>query len=825
MSDLMTTADMADGKLDLTTLKVYINGDENVVNEPRLAPGVNVGSLAALNKHVKDKVDLQIATIPSGRKGYKTYAEAQAAQASLPTNTLVEVTNDTDTTKNGVYLWDGVTLAKSTYDPLTQAKEYARQVSNYQQIVEYSGVKNIGGKLAIDYAAGLFYVKIAVAENDKYFVPTQDYSVYKGWYITDASNNVLVEAEDFREASESIATAPANSAFLYINYPMSLKSSFKAQKLSDADIIALRASGIYPKQMGVAYLADTSTPPKASKVWSDPVVTYIIDVKQGEKYLVDAKAIGTVKSYYFVKDDMTIVASDNNEPTLKILTVPAGATKLIVCSDITYAVTIKKLDYFDEITLSSTAKKIKDYYPPQPSYRNLIKDKCQKFYQKLHDKSGDLCVVITGTSLTQGNLYATDRADATTRPPLLHTNDLASHVYDSLKHYWHGQQYRRYDHSDLIYSAGSWQVINRLQDASGNDVWDDFDYRKNGLTKTTIAPNASVSTKIPIGAWQFNFIYRTDSQGGNSTVSITQGNGQVEVWNGSAWVEANGFVLSMLEPATTPTKGNTCYQKRLKMRCKNRTANGFDSTVSDKTITITKANDTSRFNVVGFEWSPREYMFTFVNGARGSHAWGLSDSPSSLEKYQDNDVWEFNPDLILCEVTAINWGAAFGESLFIDKDRYVNIAKKAYFDDLGVQQNSLYDKSAGYTKCEVVFYGDIVGTLGDFDKLWDANKQPKFGAVTVPQWNGTGATEPVGTVKTVFENYEAVEKFVASKPYIFIPAVYQFKKLADDFYGNYVDAFAASGKGGQTLSYDGTHLNDNGAAFWAYLITPLFANL
>ena len=122
--ELMTTADMADGKLDLTTLKVYINGDENVVNEPRLAPGVNVGSLAALNKHVKDKVDLQIATLPAGHNGYATLADAQATQASLTANTIVEVTNDSTSANNGVYLWNGTTLTKSNFDVLGQAKAY-----------------------------------------------------------------------------------------------------------------------------------------------------------------------------------------------------------------------------------------------------------------------------------------------------------------------------------------------------------------------------------------------------------------------------------------------------------------------------------------------------------------------------------------------------------------------------------------------------------------------------------------------------------------------------------------------------------------------------
>ena len=127
----MSLEKMEGGALDLKVIEVYVSGDENVVNEPRLAPGANVGSLAALNKHVKDKVNLQIATLPSGRKGFKTYAEAQAAQSTLAANTIVEVTNDTTTANNGVYLWDGTTLVKSSNDVLGQAKAYTDTLRNY----------------------------------------------------------------------------------------------------------------------------------------------------------------------------------------------------------------------------------------------------------------------------------------------------------------------------------------------------------------------------------------------------------------------------------------------------------------------------------------------------------------------------------------------------------------------------------------------------------------------------------------------------------------------------------------------------------------------
>lgn len=67
----------------------------------------------------------QVAAVAGGHKGYATLALATTASTVLPVNTVVEVTNDTTTSNNGLYLWNGTTLTKSAYDPLTQAKNYA----------------------------------------------------------------------------------------------------------------------------------------------------------------------------------------------------------------------------------------------------------------------------------------------------------------------------------------------------------------------------------------------------------------------------------------------------------------------------------------------------------------------------------------------------------------------------------------------------------------------------------------------------------------------------------------------------------------------------
>lgn len=80
--------------------------------------------------YTKAQVDTTFAAYAGGRKAYTTLALAQAAQSSLPANTVVDVTNDPDPAKNGTYQWNGTTLTKSAYDPLTQAKEYATNEVN-----------------------------------------------------------------------------------------------------------------------------------------------------------------------------------------------------------------------------------------------------------------------------------------------------------------------------------------------------------------------------------------------------------------------------------------------------------------------------------------------------------------------------------------------------------------------------------------------------------------------------------------------------------------------------------------------------------------------
>ena len=105
-----------------TTLGLYDNKSDIQKLQQDLA--YEVSRSTAIDLDLTAKVE----AASGGKYGFITLAEAQAAQATLPANTIVEVTNDLTASNNGTYQWNGTTLTKSAYDPLTQAKEYTTDV-------------------------------------------------------------------------------------------------------------------------------------------------------------------------------------------------------------------------------------------------------------------------------------------------------------------------------------------------------------------------------------------------------------------------------------------------------------------------------------------------------------------------------------------------------------------------------------------------------------------------------------------------------------------------------------------------------------------------
>ena len=132
--------------------------------------------------YTKAEVDTTLAAYVGGRKAYTTLALAQADQVNLPASTAIEVTNDPTSSNNGTYQWDGTTLTKSSYDPLTQAKADATNKANEAE----SNAKSFGQS----YTDSKTSVLISDVNNN--LAKTTTWAI--GKLVSHTSNSVLTVA-------------------------------------------------------------------------------------------------------------------------------------------------------------------------------------------------------------------------------------------------------------------------------------------------------------------------------------------------------------------------------------------------------------------------------------------------------------------------------------------------------------------------------------------------------------------------------------------------------------------------------------------------------
>ncbi|MDH5819491.1 hypothetical protein [Acinetobacter pseudolwoffii] len=448
----------------------------------------------------------------------------------------------------------------------------------------------------------------------------------------------------------------------------------------------------------------------------------------------------------------------------------------------------------------------------------IHQDKLPKFRKAMLLKNEDVVVVNTGTSLTaRTSEHCTDHADAAFRPPMMHSNAFCSHIWDALK--WDGQQYRRYD-SAYFSETGTFATASNLAE------WDDGAYRA-GLTRYSSSENAAVQFQIPVNAWQFNFIYRTDSLGCNAKVAIAEGVGKVQVYDEatSSWVEAHNYEFSQLEAtpvarsvnipnpvtgtltaATIASKGNTTYQKRLKMRC--RSGDGaFNTLTTDKSVTIARVGGGARFMYWGVEWSPRQYMITYINAARGSHNTNAA-SERGLPRFQDNEIWSFKPTLILSELGIHNDGA--GGAGPYPVGQFAGLTFN-YVNNTDFEL-SMFSRAAHFNlEPEYCFFTASIAY--NFNGI-EEDGSLKFGLQAA-------STKGDARMMTALDKTQEAIEYLKS---IDIPAIDATKRWCDAgfaIFGDLKSATLGSGKDGSTFTNEGSHWNDTGSKIMAKVVLPL----
>lgn len=413
------------------------------------------------------------------------------------------------------------------------------------------------------------------------------------------------------------------------------------------------------------------------------------------------------------------------------------------------------------------------------------------FVEKNSKRRQDVTVVQTGDSIST-NAYASARSDAAYRPPLMTDLSLPSRLEEKLR--WREQQYRRYDAKTIaggatsvfteILGGGAATNITQEDATWGFTAGSNFYY---ALTRCIdSATNAGVSFTYPANMRRCNFIYHSDFKfAAATTVAVTQGNGLVEVWNGAAWVEANGYSFSAKEDGTLlndATYGNyhkDVYQKRLKMRSLTN--------LTEKTITIQNSG-VGRFGYWGIEYSPKEYMFTYINASKGGH------NIAKLRLFESWMVDDFNPDLILQQCCIINEQCQTGlKSGYPANTSPVAFASKfeTYYDDLVTTKQYLV---VPY----ILFVGMQAGIVDEATGEWGSGYIAGYGEITISDYIGHLA-----------EMYRA-------KNAPFINCFNQFLAIAEQKAKNegtlniFTSAILGSAATGNTFTSDSVHFNDYG---------------
>ena len=581
-------------------------------------------------------------------------------------------------------------------------------------------------------------------------------------------------------------------------------------------------------------------------------VTGMIEVKEGETYTYSGTATTNQAGGYFGEGATAHAGQDAiAQITLvdpvsgggKCFTVPVGQGIKYVCLNLKKTASPFEIDGTYQLEVGEMATPIvpyqvvwkigEEYLPqsagpsadvsafdrlPRPSYA-FEEGKLARFLHAMAYKDSDVMVVGTGTSLTaRSSEHCTTREDATSRPPLMHSNNFASRIWDLIA--WEGQEYRRFDYPLFFIESGTWRSAHDMPE------WDDGPYRY-GITRYAEG-QASFTFEVPEDAWQCNLIIRTDSQGTQAaTISVAEGNGQLEAWNGTQWVEANGYVfteresttsltnVSVNDPRTTDNSqtlvasyqvgGNTTYQRRVKMRCKSAT---MDSRGTTKRVTVSSSS--GRLMYWGIEWSPREYMITYVNAARGSHDLSFN-SQRSLSHFQDNEIWSFAPDLIFTENPIHNSGGA-GSVPNTYYTQYWGYATYDFFFNTD-DPISLASRAAalGITDLEwVVFTSSITWNFGGIDE----DGQLKL------------YEDKSGHVMTALDAQEMCYEWTKTneQDVIAINACKYWCDAAVAMFGDLKTATIGSGKNGDTMTNEGSHWNDTGSAVMARCIGPVFDN-
>lgn len=429
--------------------------------------------------------------------------------------------------------------------------------------------------------------------------------------------------------------------------------------------------------------------------------------------------------------------------------------------------------------------------PKKDFNRSNFYDKLLPFITKYQAKTSDVTLVQTGDSISTNLGWTTPRTDAMFRPPFMTEHNSNSYLEEKLR--WKEQKYRRFDAPSVFTEVlGGGTSSEIYEDGIGNAWGVTGSAYSLPLTKVIDGGSGSgVDFKFPAKMRRCNFILHTDYLWANSTkITIAEGNGKVEVKNESGvWVEANNYEFSAKESATLINGAfrKSQEQKRINMRSL--------SDLTEKSISI-KNVGAGRFGYWGIEYSPRQFMFTFVASSIGSQAlYGMSF-------YETWRIDAFNPDLILQQCCIINEGAISGETStpVITPEDFVIHFKEDYERQIG----------KGYLVMPYIVWGGAVMGIVN----------PTTGEWGYSTYGGKNQTidDYIGQLMNMYNSKDAPALNFFNR----FTELAEEKAKEDGTNNIWLSAINGSGGNGDTFTIDTVHLNDYGNEILNRLLLPYF---
>ncbi len=444
---------------------------------------------------------------------------------------------------------------------------------------------------------------------------------------------------------------------------------------------------------------------------------------------------------------------------------------------------------------------------PNPS----ILDSLPNFKKKFLEQQEDVEVLLLGDSLFALQSNASNvTAPSTGLPNGCYQNHIQYQLWDFLVK--NKPMVNRWELTPNVFTrTGTWTIFGSGSGSKFDSPSWGGEFRSYVATIHQCSDaNASIQFTWNLADYEkLNWVYKKSLDGtANVMIEITEGNGKAQVYNGTQWVEANGYVFSQ----------KTTYQGSDSV---SAGGSGFAVHLSDQKIKMRRVATTGTITLKFSKGTDSDYLYFW-----GTECWNgatifitnVARAGRYLELLHNNfknDVVERKPDLILFELPLIN--------------EYSNYSQVGYNTVVNHVHDYIFGDRSGNIKADAMKLQLPITT--DVLFILPSWRQEYFSGNTPLKYKLSGASLNVITYdadSTPYATHQKVKALldIKSVPYIDMANVFvgAGKRLGWTIEQCTTQEATQSKTSLNTFTYDKAHFNDFGSWVWAKYLGSLLTN-